>query len=73
MTEAGATLNGALIAAGWVDEWIMYVAPVLLGDAARGLFALPEPAQMQDRRTLAIKDLRQVGADLRLTAHFIKS
>jgi diaminohydroxyphosphoribosylaminopyrimidine deaminase/5-amino-6-(5-phosphoribosylamino)uracil reductase len=72
MTEAGATLNGALIAAGWVDEWIMYVAPVLLGDAARGLFALPEPAQMQNRHTLAIKDLRQVGADLRLTAHFIK-
>lgn len=72
MTEAGATLNGALIAAGFVDEWIMYVAPVLLGDAARGLFTLPEPAQMQDRKILAIKDLRQVGADLRLTAHFTK-
>ena len=73
LTEAGATLNGALIAAGFVDEWVMYVAPVLLGDGARGLFALPEPAQMQDRRALAIKDVRQIGADLRLTAQFIKS
>ncbi|HAN55789.1 MAG TPA: bifunctional diaminohydroxyphosphoribosylaminopyrimidine deaminase/5-amino-6-(5-phosphoribosylamino)uracil reductase RibD [Betaproteobacteria bacterium] len=73
LTEAGATLNGALIAAGFVDEWVMYVAPVLLGDGARGLFALPEPAQMQDRRALAIKDMRQIGADLRLTAQFIKS
>ena len=73
MTEAGATLNGALIAAGFVDEWVMYLAPVLLGDGARGLFALPEPAQMQDRRALAIKDVRQIGADLRLTAQFIKS
>jgi diaminohydroxyphosphoribosylaminopyrimidine deaminase/5-amino-6-(5-phosphoribosylamino)uracil reductase len=73
LTEAGATLNGALIAAGFVDEWVMYVAPVLLGDGARGLFALPEPARMQDRRALAIKDVRQIGADLRLTAQFIKS
>ena len=73
MTEAGATLNGALIAAGFVDEWVMYVAPVLLGDAARGLFALAQPAQMQDRRQLKIQDIRQVGDDLRLTAHFTKS
>ena len=70
MTEAGANLNAALINAGLVDEWVMYLAPTLLGDAARGLFALPAPATMSERRQLSISDWRLVGTDLRITAHF---
>lgn len=70
MTEAGAHLNAALIAADLADEWVMYMAPTLLGDSARGLFALTEPADMTVRRTLSIHDVRQVGADLRITARF---
>ncbi len=38
--EAGATLNGALLAGGWVDECLWYVAPKLLG-SGRGLADLP--------------------------------
>lgn len=72
MTEAGATLNGALIAAGYVDEWVMYVAPILLGGTARGIFALAEPARMQDRRQLGLRDVRQIGTDMRITAQFDK-
>ena len=41
--EAGARLNGALLAAGLVDELLVYLAPCLLGDGARGMFALPAP------------------------------
>ncbi|MGA9991279.1 MAG: bifunctional diaminohydroxyphosphoribosylaminopyrimidine deaminase/5-amino-6-(5-phosphoribosylamino)uracil reductase RibD [Thiobacillaceae bacterium] len=67
MTEAGPTLNGALLAAGLVDEWVQYVAPVLLGDAARGLFRLAEPADMTQRLTWRLMDSRQLGSDLRLT------
>lgn len=70
MTEAGAQLNAALIMANVVDEWVTYIAPSLLGDSARGLFTLPEPADMYSRRTLGIQDIRQVGVDLRITAHF---
>lgn len=70
MTEAGAHLNAALITANLADEWVMYIAPTLLGDTARGLFALAEPPGMADRRTLGIHDVRQIGADLRITAHF---
>ncbi len=64
--EAGATLNGALLAAGLVDEWLAYLAPVAMGHAARGLFDMPELRDMADRRRFELLDLRQLGDDLRL-------
>ncbi|WP_188114796.1 bifunctional diaminohydroxyphosphoribosylaminopyrimidine deaminase/5-amino-6-(5-phosphoribosylamino)uracil reductase RibD [Methylococcus geothermalis] len=64
--EAGATLNGALLAAGVVDEWHVYIAPCILGDQARGLFHLPGLTEMADRPELAISDVRRVGKDMRL-------
>jgi diaminohydroxyphosphoribosylaminopyrimidine deaminase/5-amino-6-(5-phosphoribosylamino)uracil reductase len=67
MTEAGPRLNGALIASGVVDEWVQYLAPCLLGDAARPLFELTEPASMQKRLDWKLNDQRMLGADLRLT------
>ena len=68
MVEAGATLNGALLNAGLVDELILYLAPVLMGDAARGLFALPELQQMDQRKALTVQDVRLVGQDIRVMA-----
>jgi len=66
--EAGGRLAGALLARGLVDELLLYLAPCLIGDTGRGLFALPELASLADRPQLAIRDLRMVGADLRLLA-----
>jgi len=66
--EAGAVLSGALLAAGLVDELVIYMAPHVMGDAARGLFALPGLEQMSQRIGLEIQDLRAVGGDLRITA-----
>jgi diaminohydroxyphosphoribosylaminopyrimidine deaminase/5-amino-6-(5-phosphoribosylamino)uracil reductase len=73
LTEAGPTLNGALLAGALADEWVQYVAPVLLGDAARGLFRLPEPAGMEQRLTWRLMDTRQLGSDLRLTWRPVRS
>jgi len=67
--EAGATLNGALLAAGLVDELVLYVAPHLMGDGARGLFHLPGLDRMERRTALRIADIRAVGADWRITAY----
>jgi diaminohydroxyphosphoribosylaminopyrimidine deaminase / 5-amino-6-(5-phosphoribosylamino)uracil reductase len=39
--EAGASLNGSLVAGGWVDEWLLYVSPKLLGNG-RGMADLPD-------------------------------
>ncbi|MCF6209231.1 MAG: bifunctional diaminohydroxyphosphoribosylaminopyrimidine deaminase/5-amino-6-(5-phosphoribosylamino)uracil reductase RibD [Gammaproteobacteria bacterium] len=66
--EAGATLNGALLQAGLVDEIIVYLAPLLMGDAARGLFHLPGLEKMDQRIKLQIVDVRAVGDDWRITA-----
>jgi diaminohydroxyphosphoribosylaminopyrimidine deaminase/5-amino-6-(5-phosphoribosylamino)uracil reductase len=64
--EAGPTLSGALFAAGLVDELLLYVAPLLLGDTARPLLALPPLADMAARWRLRVLEQRQVGDDLRL-------
>ena len=66
--EGGAGLNGALLAAGLVDEVLLYLAPTLLGNPALGLFGLPELSSLEQQRRLAWHDLRQVGADLRIVA-----
>ncbi|MEO8779094.1 MAG: bifunctional diaminohydroxyphosphoribosylaminopyrimidine deaminase/5-amino-6-(5-phosphoribosylamino)uracil reductase RibD [Rhodanobacter sp.] len=64
--EAGPTLCGALFAAGLVDELLLYVAPVLLGDNARPLLKLPPLAEMARRWQLQSVDQRQLGPDWRL-------
>ena len=66
--EGGSRLNGALLAAGLVDELLLYLAPCLLGDTARGMFSLPALESLDGKHTLAIQDARMVGADLRLLA-----
>ncbi|UCC56958.1 MAG: bifunctional diaminohydroxyphosphoribosylaminopyrimidine deaminase/5-amino-6-(5-phosphoribosylamino)uracil reductase RibD [Gammaproteobacteria bacterium] len=66
--EAGPTLSGALLQAGLVDELVIYMAPHLMGDAARGLFSLSGLDSMTDRIQLAITDMRAIGQDWRITA-----
>jgi len=66
MVEAGASLNGALLQQGLIDELVLYLAPLLMGDAARPMFGLPELMRMSERIELQRLDMRVVGDDLRL-------
>ena len=68
LVEAGARLNGALMTAGCIDELLIYQAPILLGDKARGMVVLPELTDLAGRRELDIFETRRVGCDLRLRA-----
>lgn len=68
LVEAGTTLNGALLKAGLVDELVLYFAPQLLGDMARGMAQLGELAALDERVELVWQDVRQVGNDLRIVA-----
>ncbi|NOQ81532.1 MAG: bifunctional diaminohydroxyphosphoribosylaminopyrimidine deaminase/5-amino-6-(5-phosphoribosylamino)uracil reductase RibD [Methylophaga sp.] len=68
MVEAGSRLNGALLEAGLIDELIIYMAPKLMGDSAKGLFHLPALQTMAQNIELTITDIRAVGKDWRITA-----
>ena len=66
--EAGFKLNGSLLREGLVDELLLYLAPCLIGHEASGLFNLPELTNLDGKRRLQIRDLRQIGEDIRLIA-----
>ncbi|MFC0676930.1 bifunctional diaminohydroxyphosphoribosylaminopyrimidine deaminase/5-amino-6-(5-phosphoribosylamino)uracil reductase RibD [Lysobacter korlensis] len=66
LVESGATLAGAFLAAGLVDELVLYLAPVLLGAQARPLFDGLDITTMAQKLQLQAIDTRQVGNDLRL-------
>jgi diaminohydroxyphosphoribosylaminopyrimidine deaminase/5-amino-6-(5-phosphoribosylamino)uracil reductase len=68
LVEAGSILNGALLRAGLVDELVLYLAPQLLGDTARGMASLGELTRLDQRVELQWQDMRQVGNDLRILA-----
>ena len=64
--EAGATLAGAFLSAGLVDELLLYVAPVLLGERARPLFDGLHIDAMTERLRMRRIDSAMVGDDFRL-------
>ena len=64
--EAGPALAGSLYAAGLVDELLLYVAPLLLGDAGLPLLRLPLLSDMAARWPLRLLEQRQLGEDWRL-------
>jgi diaminohydroxyphosphoribosylaminopyrimidine deaminase/5-amino-6-(5-phosphoribosylamino)uracil reductase len=66
--EAGAGFNGALLQAGLIDELIIYMAPKLFGDSARGMFSVPALASLTESWNVVFDDVRQIGPDLRITA-----
>lgn len=68
LVETGATLSGAMLQAGLIDEMVIYIAPILMGDSARALFHLPGIKNMTDRINLKITDVRAVGKDWRIMA-----
>jgi diaminohydroxyphosphoribosylaminopyrimidine deaminase/5-amino-6-(5-phosphoribosylamino)uracil reductase len=66
LVESGHRLAGAFVAAGLVDELVLYLAPSLLGPDAQPLVGLPLLADLQDRHRFGFSDVRQVGDDLRV-------
>ena len=66
--ECGASLAGAMLSQQLIDELVIYMAPTIMGDSARGLFHLPQLQTMAEKVHLNIKDIRAVGDDWRITA-----
>jgi len=65
--EAGSRLASSFLRAGLVDELIVYVAPVLLGEGAMPLLRMPAIENMEGRHELKLVDLQRFDGDVRLT------
>jgi diaminohydroxyphosphoribosylaminopyrimidine deaminase/5-amino-6-(5-phosphoribosylamino)uracil reductase len=65
--EAGHKLNGSLVREGLVDEFLVYLAPKLLG-AGRGMVQIGPLASLENAVQLEFREIGPVGADLRLLA-----
>lgn len=66
--EAGFKLNGSLLREHCVDELLLYMAPMLVGDNAQGLFNLAAMTDLDEALRLDIRDMRLIGKDLRILA-----
>jgi diaminohydroxyphosphoribosylaminopyrimidine deaminase/5-amino-6-(5-phosphoribosylamino)uracil reductase len=65
--ETGATLSGSMLRAGLIDELVIYMAPMIMGNKARGLFNLPDLESLNQHIPLSIVDIRAIGRDWRIT------
>ena len=68
LLETGATLAGAMMEQGLVDELVVFMAPVLMGSHARPLLEMPF-ASMSEKLNLTITDIRAIGSDWKITAY----
>ncbi len=66
--ECGGTLAGSLLAEGWVDELIVYMAPRLMGGDGRSLLGMEGITRMADVHQLDISSVIRVGDDIKITA-----
>lgn len=66
LVEAGPRLAGSLLQACLADEVLIYIAPKLLGDAARPLLALAEPAGLDAALRFETLETLCLGHDVRL-------
>jgi len=65
-TECGPTLAGALLNRDLVDEMVLYLAPKLLGSAAKPLVEMAGPVRLVEAMTWHVHDLQQIGPDIRI-------
>jgi diaminohydroxyphosphoribosylaminopyrimidine deaminase/5-amino-6-(5-phosphoribosylamino)uracil reductase len=70
--EAGVKLNGSLVAAGVVDELLVYLAPSLLGESGSGMFDLPSLGRLDLKLPLRLVDVERIGEDVRILARLAR-
>ena len=63
LAEGGATLNGALLDAGLVDEIVVYTAPILIGEG-RGMWSVGPYKRLAEAERWAYRSVSRLGEDL---------
>ena len=67
LLEAGSGLNGAMLEAGLIDEYIIYTAPVILGSDTKPMIEIPL-TKMSEKIQLNVLDIRKIGEDIKIKA-----
>ena len=67
LLESGSGLNGAMLEAGLIDEFIIYTAPLILGSDAKPMIEIPLKT-MSEKIKLTIIELSQVDSDIKIRA-----
>ena len=68
LVEAGPTLNGALLDSGFIDELIIYFAPLILKEQAKGMFTGRPVVQLDQAEAFRFVNTTYMGEDLRVIA-----
>jgi diaminohydroxyphosphoribosylaminopyrimidine deaminase / 5-amino-6-(5-phosphoribosylamino)uracil reductase len=68
--EAGHKLNGSLISENLVDEFLVYLAPMMLGDGAN-MASFGPLVDLSQAHRLQFKSTEMIGPDLRLLARVV--
>jgi diaminohydroxyphosphoribosylaminopyrimidine deaminase / 5-amino-6-(5-phosphoribosylamino)uracil reductase len=66
MVEGGATLHGALLAAGLADRVVAYVGATALGTRGRPAFDVAGPSSIDDAPRFSLTSVERLGDDVRL-------
>ena len=66
LVEAGPTLGGSLLAAGLVDELVIYMAPRMLGSDAKPLLDITGPSSLAPSPPWQVREVTRLGDDLRI-------
>ena len=64
--EAGPILAGSFLHSGFVDELLLYLAPILLGDTAQPMATMPGPPTLDAAAKMTLVEQRTFGPDIRL-------
>ena len=65
--EAGSGLNGALLEADCVDELLVYMSPMLLGEG-KSMAQLPVLTKLEGAKRFEFTEVKQLGSDIRVRA-----
>jgi diaminohydroxyphosphoribosylaminopyrimidine deaminase/5-amino-6-(5-phosphoribosylamino)uracil reductase len=72
LVESGPTLNGRLLEQNFINEIILYLAPIIMGGKANPMFHNPVLQSMQKKINLKQKDSRYIGDNLRLVLEVLQ-
>jgi len=67
LLEAGSGLNGAMLDAGLIDEFIIYTAPIILGSDTKPMIGIPL-TKISEKIPLNIINIRKIGEDIKIKA-----